>query len=207
MQSTLTQIREHKIIAIIRGVKPGDILNIVHALYEGGICVLEITLNSQGALKSIQDIESKWGDIITVGAGTVMDCDSAKAAIGVGAKFIISPIVDAETIRVTKRNGIVSIPGAFTPSEIVQAYAHGGDIIKVFPAPSLSYFKNLFGPFQHIPLMPTGGIDLENIGEFKKAGAVAFGIGSALVDAKQEITDEYLNNIKIRAEQFIKAIQ
>lgn len=205
--STLTQILEHKIIAIIRCVEPKDVLNIVHALYEGGVRVLEITLNSQGALKSIKDIESKWGELITVGAGTVMDCDSAKAAIAVGAKFIISPIVDAEIIKVTKQNGIVSIPGAFTPSEIVQAHRHGGDIIKVFPAPSPSYFRNLFGPFQHIPLMPTGGIDLDNILEFKKAGAVAFGIGSALIDAKQKVTDSYLNSIKVKAAEFINSIR
>lgn len=205
--STLTQILEHKIIAIIRCVEPKDVLNIVHALYEGGVRVLEITLNSQGALKSIKDIESKWGDLITVGAGTVMDCDSAKAAIAVGAKFIISPIVDDETIKVTKQNGIVSIPGAFTPSEIVRAHRHGGDIIKVFPAPSPAYFKNLFGPFQDMPLMPTGGIELGNIIEFKNAGAIAFGIGSALVDSKQKVTDVYLNNIKIKAAQFIEAIR
>jgi 2-dehydro-3-deoxyphosphogluconate aldolase/(4S)-4-hydroxy-2-oxoglutarate aldolase len=203
----LKQILHHKIIAIIRGADPGNALDIVHALYEGGIRILEITRNSPDALKVIQAVEKEMGNLVTIGAGTVLDGETAKAAISVGAKFIISPIVEEETIKATKQNGAVSIPGAYTPSEIVRAHLYGGDIIKIFPSPSLSYFKNLYGPFQDIMFMPTGGIDLDNIVEFKNAGAVAFGIGSSLVDTRHKITDEYLNNIKVKAQQFVVAIK
>jgi len=203
----LKQILHHKIIAIIRGADPGNALDIVHALYEGGIRILEITRNSPDALKVIQAVEKEMGNLVTIGAGTVLDGETAKAAISVGAKFIISPIVEEETIKATKQNGAVSIPGAYTPSEIVRAHLCGGDIIKIFPSPSLSYFKNLYGPFQDIMFMPTGGIDLDNIVEFKNAGAVAFGIGSSLVDTRHKITDEYLNNIKVKAQQFVVAIK
>jgi len=203
----LKQILHHKIIAIIRGADPGNALDIVHALYEGGIRILEITRNSPDALKVIQAVEKEMGNLVTIGAGTVLDGETAKAAISVGAKFIISPIVEEETIKATKQNGAVSIPGAYTPSEIVRAHLYGGDIIKIFPSPSLFYFKNLYGPFQDIMFMPTGGIDLDNIVEFKNAGAVAFGIGSSLVDTRHKITDEYLNNIKVKAQQFVVAIK
>jgi len=205
--TTFKQILHHKIVAIIRGADPANALDIVHALYEGGIRILEITLNSPDALKIIQAVEKEMRNLVTVGAGTVLDAETAKAAISVGAKFIISPIAEEETIKVTKQNGAVSIPGAYTPSEIVRAHLYGGDIIKIFPSPSLSYFKNLYGPFQDMMFMPTGGIDLDNIVEFKNAGAVAFGIGSALVDTRHKITDEYLNNIKVRANQFVMAIK
>lgn len=203
----LKQILHHKIIAIIRGADPGNALDIVHALYEGGIRILEITRNSPDALKVIQAVEKEMGNLVTIGAGTVLDGEIAKAAISVGAKFIISPIVEEETIKATKQNGAVSIPGAYTPSEIVRAHLYGGDIIKIFPSPSLSYFKNLYGPFQDMMFMPTGGIDLDNIVEFKNAGAVAFGIGSSFVDTRHKITDEYLNNIKVKAQQFVVAIK
>jgi len=201
------QILHHKIVAIIRGADPASALDIVHALYEGGIRILEITLNSPEALKVIQAVEMEMRNLVTIGAGTVLDAETAKAALSVGAKFIISPIVEEETIKVTKQKGAISIPGAYTPSEIVRAHLYGGDIIKIFPSPSLSYFKNLYGPFQDIMFMPTGGIDLDNIVEFKNAGAVAFGIGSSLVDTRHKLTDEYLNSLKVRAQQFVSAIK
>jgi 2-dehydro-3-deoxyphosphogluconate aldolase / (4S)-4-hydroxy-2-oxoglutarate aldolase len=206
--NTLTHILTHKIVAIIRGAKPEDVLRIVDALYEGGVRTVEVTLNSPNALEVIKNLVAKRGDEILVGAGTVLDAATAEDAIEAGAKFIISPIVDVETVKVTKRLNAVSIPGGYTATEIVLAYSNGADIIKVFPASiGAAYLKDLRGPLPHIPMMPTGGVQLENIVEFKKAGAVAYGIGSALVDSKQDVTDEYLKVLATKAKQFVDAVQ
>jgi 2-dehydro-3-deoxyphosphogluconate aldolase/(4S)-4-hydroxy-2-oxoglutarate aldolase len=168
---------------------------------------LEITLNSPDALGAIERVVDRLGDQILVGAGTVLDGEAAAAAISAGAKFIISPSLDRATIETTKKLGAISIPGAFTATEILQAHRWGADIVKVFPASvGPGYFSDLRGPLPHIPLMPTGGVNLDNIREFFKAGAVAFGIGSALVKATPAVTGEYLQQLKTRAEQYIQAI-
>lgn len=202
----LSQLLEHKVVAILRGADPKDVLPIALALYEGGIRCIEVTLNSADALKVIKETCSVVKDKMLVGAGTVLDATAAQQALDAGAQFIIAPSVDIETIKLTKQKGFVSIPGAFTATEIVTAYKAGADIIKVFPAPNPKYIKDLMGPLSHIPMMPTGGITMENILEFKKAGGVAFGIGSALVDTRQLITDTYLDEISVRAKRMITAV-
>jgi 2-dehydro-3-deoxyphosphogluconate aldolase/(4S)-4-hydroxy-2-oxoglutarate aldolase len=204
--NSLSQILENKIVAIIRGAKPEDVMKIAIALQQGGVKTLEITFNSQNALEVIKELANKIGDKIFIGAGTVLNAETAKTAIAAGAKFIVSPNANIETIEMTKRYKAVSIPGAYTATEIVNAYNYGGDIIKVFPASNAEYIKVLRGPLSYIPMMPTGGINLENISEFKKAGAVAFGIGTSLVDTKREITQEYLNQITENARKFVKAV-
>ena len=203
--STLNQILKSKIVAIIRGADPADVLRIADALQLGGVNILEVTLNSPNALQVINALTGKMKNML-IGAGTVLSAADAKASIEVGAKFIISPNVNVETIVATKKLGIVSIPGAYTATEVVTAHSSGGDIIKIFPATNAEYIKVLRGPLSHIPMMPTGGITPENISEFKKAGAVAFGIGTSLVDAKHKITREYLNRITENARKFMQAI-
>ncbi len=147
-------------------------------------------------------------DRLLIGAGTVLDAASAEMAISAGAKFIVSPSLNIETIRATKQRGAVSIPGAFTATEILSAYNSGADIIKVFPASvGANYFRDLHGPFPQIPMMPTGGVNLTNIREFQKAGAVAFGIGSALIDAFQKMTKDYLLQVTEKAKQFAEAVK
>lgn len=202
----LNQILENKIVAIIRGADPADVLKIAESLHRGGIRLLEITLNSSNALSVIKELNDKINDKMLIGAGTVLDKDAAKAAIKAGAKFIISPNINIETIRATKDHRTVSIPGAYTATEIVTAYNNGGDIIKIFPASNPNYIKELRGPLSHIPMMPTGGINLDNILEFQKAGALAFGIGGALVDTKQKLTDEYLKQVTNNARKLVEAI-
>ena len=205
--SALSQILETKIVAIIRGANPKDVLQIAKALQKGGIKALEITLNSPKALSIIEETADEFGQNMLIGAGTVLDAETARAAISAGAKFIISPIVDIETIKLTKRYGIVSIPGAYTPTEIVTAYASGGDIIKVFPASAgAAFIKDIRGPLAHIPLMPTGGVTLENIREYQQAGSIAFGIGSALVNIKNDINDDYLRQLTDKARKYIEAV-
>jgi 2-dehydro-3-deoxyphosphogluconate aldolase/(4S)-4-hydroxy-2-oxoglutarate aldolase len=204
--TTLQQILTHKIVAIIRGAEPGAVLEIAKALYEGGVRCLEITLNSVNALQVIESIAQKMEGQIAVGAGTVLSAAEAGDAIAAGAKFIISPIMNIDIIHKTKELGAVSIPGAFTPTEIFNAYAGGADIIKVFPGTSgPGFIKEVLAPLPHIPLMPTGGISLQNIHEFKKAGAVAFGIGKSLVDTKQKVNEGYLQEIIINAQKFMQA--
>jgi 2-dehydro-3-deoxyphosphogluconate aldolase/(4S)-4-hydroxy-2-oxoglutarate aldolase len=205
--TTLNSILKNKIVAIIRGAKPEDVAKIAEALYAGGIRLLEITLNSPKSLFVIEAVSGQMRDRMLIGAGTVLNADTARAAVAVGAKFIISPSTDLETIKMTKRYDVVSIPGAFTPSEILTAHTYGGDIIKVFPARlGADYIKDVRGPLSHIPLMPTGGVNLNNVAEFQKAGAVAFGIGSSLVNTQNEITDEYLLQLTASAEKYVNAI-
>ena len=204
---TLTHILDHQLISIIRGAALTDIVSIANALYDGGIRSIEITLNSPNALQAIQLLTTEMKGRMEVGAGTVLNVDEAQKAIDAGAQFVISPIVNAETIQAAKQRGIVSIPGAYTATEIYNAHIAGGDIIKVFPASAgPSYIKEILAPLPHIPLMPTGGVNLDNIQAFKQAGSVAFGLGKALVDTSQKITDEYLQQLIKKAHDFVRAV-
>jgi len=204
---TLAEILQHKIVAIIRGAEPMDVLKIAEALHEGGVRLLEVTFNSPNAMEVLQELSMKLGNKLLIGMGTVLDAATANKAIGLGAKFIISPSFNNEIVQETKRLGAVSIPGAFTATEIVNAFNAGGDIIKVFPASgNVNYIKEIRAPLNHIPLMPTGGITLENIEAFHKAGAVAFGIGTALVNTKEKVTEEYLKQLTERAHKFAMAV-
>jgi 2-dehydro-3-deoxyphosphogluconate aldolase/(4S)-4-hydroxy-2-oxoglutarate aldolase len=206
--TSLEQILEYKIVAILRGCVPERIPAIAAALAGGGVCLLEITLNSPGALEAIRGVTDTMGDKLLVGAGTVLTATEAEAAIDAGARFILSPSLDIDTIRATRQRGVVSIPGAFTATEILTAYRNGADIVKVFPASvGPSYFRDLRGPLPQIPLMPTGGVNLDNIREFRAAGAVAFGIGSALAPAGQEITPAALQQLTAKAAEYIKAVK
>ena len=209
MQDTLQQMMEHKLVAVIRGARGEDVLSIARALQVGGIHIMEITAETPQVDDLIRKVTHEFGDEMIVGAGTVLDPETARAAIAAGARFIFSPTVNAETIRMTKRYGVVSIPGALTPTEILTAYEHGADLIKVFPAGAMGpgYIKDVHGPLPHIPLMPTGGVDLTNIRSYFENGAVAAGLGSALVNTKQTINDEALTDMTKKAQQFVEAIK
>jgi 2-dehydro-3-deoxyphosphogluconate aldolase/(4S)-4-hydroxy-2-oxoglutarate aldolase len=205
--TTLQKILEYKIVAILRGIPSDHVPEIVSALQQGGIRLLEITLNSPEALQVIGHLSAAMGDRLCVGAGTVLDAKEARSAIDAGARFILSPSLDPETIRQTLQLGAVSIPGALTPTEILTAYRHGAHIVKVFPASvGVPYFRDLRGPLPFIPLLPTGGINLDNIRDFQKAGAVAFGIGSALVRGGQSLSDDWLQQLRDQAANFVNAI-
>ncbi|MBL7768150.1 MAG: bifunctional 4-hydroxy-2-oxoglutarate aldolase/2-dehydro-3-deoxy-phosphogluconate aldolase [Flavipsychrobacter sp.] len=201
-----SQISANKLIAIIRGVSPDQVLPIAEVLYEGGIRLVEVTMNSAEPLKVIEELAVKLGDRITIGAGTVLDIPAASDAIQAGARFILSPVWDEELIVETKKMGALSIPGAFTATEIYRAWKAGADLVKVFPALSPAYVKDIRGPLPQIPLIPTGGINLDNITEYAKAGAIGFGIGSSLVAANIAITDQYLAALKENASKFVQAV-
>ncbi|WP_203333687.1 bifunctional 4-hydroxy-2-oxoglutarate aldolase/2-dehydro-3-deoxy-phosphogluconate aldolase [Planococcus beigongshangi] len=204
----LIQLKESGLIAVIRRPKQPQIEYISEALVEGGTGALEITLDTPGALEMIRDLKKKYKNRILVGAGTVLDAVSAKSAIDAGSDFIFCPSFDVETIQITNRHGKISIPGVMTPTEIVQAYSAGADLLKIFPGAALgeSYIKDLQGPLGHIPMMPTGGVNLDNVESFIKGGAVAVGVGGSLVDSNA-IAEERYDVLTEISKEFIKRIQ
>lgn len=197
-------IKEHPIVAVIREATPEKILPIVNALYEGGVKVLEITTETPKVMAMIEKVADELGDKVLVGAGTVLDPETARAAILAGSKFIVSPSLNPETIKMTKRYGVVSVPGALTPTEIVTALEHGADMVKVFPVNAFGpgYIKNIHGPFPHIPLMVTGGINTANVNDYIKSGALAVGVGSNLVNPKYLNSEEDYQIITSKALQY-----
>ncbi|MFC0473292.1 bifunctional 4-hydroxy-2-oxoglutarate aldolase/2-dehydro-3-deoxy-phosphogluconate aldolase [Halalkalibacter kiskunsagensis] len=204
----LEQITESGIVAVIRGSKLENIVEIGKALREGGVKALEITVETPKAMSIIEKAATELeNEDVIIGAGTVLDPETARAAILSGARFVFSPTVNVETIRMSKRYGVLSIPGAFTPTEILTAYENGADLIKVFPANAVgsSYIKNVKGPLPHIPLMVTGGIDLDNAADYIKAGAVGLGVGSTLVPSK--IDDDALLSITEKSKRFVEAVK
>lgn len=188
-------IKEYPIVAVIRDASTQNIVPIANALFEGGVKVLEITAETPKVMKMIEKVADALGDKILIGAGTVLDSETARAAIMAGSQFIVSPSLNVETIKMTKRYGVLSVPGALTPTEILTAYEHGADMIKVFPVNAFGpgYIKNIHGPFPHIPLMVTGGINTANVYDYINNGALAVGVGSNLVNPKNlKIEADYL---------------
>ena len=174
------------VVPILRLKEPGPAIDLVDALCAGGINTFEIALGTPNALELIREVRTTFTDRVVVGVGTVLDAETARLAVTAGAQFIVAPSLNLDLIRFAKRYSIVVVPGALTPTEILTAWEAGADIIKVFPATSLGpkYFKDVAGPFPHIRLMPTGGVSIDNVGDWVKAGAVAVGIGSDLLDRK-----------------------
>lgn len=205
----LQKILNEKLVGIIRGFETEDALSIAKSLSEGGIKILEVTLNSDKPFHTIEKITDELGDEVLIGAGTVLDPESARSALAAGAQFILSPSLNKETIKLTKRYGAVSIPGAFTPTEILTAYEEGGDIVKVFPASTLgpSFVKDLSGPLDQIKLLPTGGVDLNNVKDYIEAGVAGVGLGSSLISKTDNVSDAYLYEITENAKQFVEKVR
>jgi len=197
-----------KIIAVIRMSDAGRVFEVTEALGKGGVNVLEITMTVPGALDIIHTLAEKKPEGFLVGAGTVLDAETAAAAIWSGADFIVSPITEPGMIAACRAHDTFVAPGAFTPTEIVSAWDKGADIVKVFPATSLGpqYFRDLKGPFPQIRLMPTGGVTVENAREFIKAGASAVGIGTALVDKKAVEAGDW-NALTEKARQLVESLR
>ena len=213
MKNEITaKIKEEKIIAIIRHLGAKDAEALCEALYKGGIRLAEITFDPAGTIpaeetaKTISVLRDKFAGKMLIGAGTVLDMDYARIAIGAGAEFIISPNTDPDVIRYTKECGRVSIPGAMTPTEVVSAYRAGADFVKVFPSETLGlkFIKALRAPLPHIPLIPTGGINTGNIADFLSAGAAAVGIGSNL-SRNDLVKAGRLDEITALAEEYLRA--
>jgi 2-dehydro-3-deoxyphosphogluconate aldolase / (4S)-4-hydroxy-2-oxoglutarate aldolase len=185
-QSTTTKIERAGIVAVIRIKDPAKLQAVVDAISEGGITALEVTMTVPGAIELIANLAPKMPSGFLLGAGTVVDAGTALKVIDSGAQFIVSPVFRRDVIEACHSRGVPVTPGCFTPTEILDAWDAGADIVKVFPATALGpgYIKDVRAPLPHVKLMPTGGVTLDNAGEWIKAGAVAVGVGSALTDAK-----------------------
>lgn len=201
-------VKQHKIISIVRGYDTEDTLKIVAALKQAGIKLVEVTLNSPNVFNTLQKLSKQYKGDIYIGAGTVLTVESCQKAIDAGAQFIISPDVNTDVIQCTKENHVLSIPGAFTPSEITLALNQGADIIKVFPVSSMgpSYIKDILAPLNNTQLLPTGGVDATNINEYINVGAIGVGVSSSIVKTNLAIDNETLTTIKRNAQKLIKAM-
>ena len=187
-QSVLERIYEEKIIAIVRGIPSTQIVDLARALAEGGVSCIEVTFDQtapEETLTSLRAIKSQLGDMICLGAGTVMTVEQVEQAAQAGAEYMISPNVDEAVIRATKALGKISIPGAMTPTETAFAYQCGADIVKLVPAGLLgpAYLKAVKAPLKHRPVSAVGNITIENCADFIHAGAVGVGVGGNLVSA------------------------
>jgi 2-dehydro-3-deoxyphosphogluconate aldolase/(4S)-4-hydroxy-2-oxoglutarate aldolase len=171
-------------VAVIRMADSEKLLKVAEAVHAGGVSGIEITMTTPNALSVIERLAKKMGDIIQVGVGSVLDAETARMAILSGADYVVSPVYKKEIIRMAHRYDKAAMPGAFTPTEILSAYEAGADIVKVFPADVLgmAFFKAIKAPIPQLKLMPTGGVSLDNAGDWIKAGACAVGVGSALLD-------------------------
>jgi len=196
--ANLQRVLDRRIVAIIRAPTGDQLVDVAKAIYDGGIDVIEVTFTVPGAVDVLKQVNDELGDSILLGAGSVLDTETARAAMLAGAKFIVSPVVQPDVVRMCNRYGAVCMPGAFTPTEVITAWEAGADVVKVFPASvgGPSYLKALHGPLPQVKLMPTGGVDLETLPKFMTAGACAVGLGSSLVEKSalesgtlQRITD------------------
>jgi 2-dehydro-3-deoxyphosphogluconate aldolase / (4S)-4-hydroxy-2-oxoglutarate aldolase len=200
-------IEKGRVIAIMRGDFGGGEEEIVAAIVEAGITAVEVTLNSPNAIGAIERLAERFGINTAVGAGTVLNSENVKRVAGVGAQFIVSPNRDLKVIETTKRLGLVSLPGCFTPSEIVEAIDAGADAVKLFPAVSLgvNFVKSLRGPFPDVRVVPTGGITPDAAREYLAAGAWAVGAGSELI-GKDAMLPGGLEKLRARAAEFTAVI-
>lgn len=194
-QDITEQIVDSGVIAIIRTEETDKIHSVVDAILTGGVSCIEITMTTPGALELIEEVagaRGKEADLL-LGAGSVLDAETARRVATVGAQYIVSPIFKEEIVEAAHQQGIPAIPGAFTPSEIQRAYEAGADLIKVFPASTIgpSYLSSVRAPLPHLQLVPTGGVTAENAGGWIEAGASAVGVGSALIDEKAVATDHF----------------
>jgi 2-dehydro-3-deoxyphosphogluconate aldolase / (4S)-4-hydroxy-2-oxoglutarate aldolase len=182
----LSRIIDAGVVAVIRMKDTNRLLNVIEALRVGGVKSMEITMTVPGAIDIIRELSKAVPEDVLVGAGTVVEVETAAKVIDAGATFVVGPVLNLEIVSLCATRGVAVMPGCYTPSEILAGWKAGADIIKVFPATSLGpkYFKDLSGPFPEIRLMPTGGVTIDNVGEWIAAGAVAVGIGSDLLDKK-----------------------
>lgn len=183
MRQTIENIKGSPIIAVIRNVEEKETLNIIEALLKGGVTNIEITYGLTSPTKLITNAIKEFKTDAVIGAGTVLTTEQVNESIAAGAKFIFSPVFDKETVEETVKQGVISIPGCISPTEIYEAYKIGASMVKVFPANILGphFIKDIKVPMPFLDIIPTGGINKENIGEYLKAGALAVGMGSSLI--------------------------
>jgi 2-dehydro-3-deoxyphosphogluconate aldolase/(4S)-4-hydroxy-2-oxoglutarate aldolase len=201
--SVVDRIREVGIVPVVRAASGAEALEVVDAICAGGIPVVEITMTVPGAIDVIKDLTSRLGASVVIGAGTVLDSDTARQCIDAGAQFIVSPALDVSTIETCDTLDVPVFPGAMTPTEILTAWKAGATAVKIFPANAVggaTFIKSLKAPLPEIEVIPTGGVSLQNIGEFIKAGALAVGVGADLVKGDRA-------SITVKAREYVAAVK
>jgi len=196
------------IVAIIRAPDGGLLVDVAEALVAGGVEVLEVTFTVPQAHRVLEQMAAKLGDRVLLGAGTVLDTETARIALLAGAQFIVAPVVNTGVIELCRRYDKLVMPGAFTPTEVLTAWQAGADIVKVFPSDITgpAYLKALHGPLPQIRLMPTGGVNLDTAAAFLKAGACALGLGNSLVEPQAVASGDF-ERIRSLAAQFVKLVR
>ena len=203
------QIEDIGLVPVVRASSADEAMQVIEAIKAGGVNVLEITMTVPGAIRVIEKVADKYCSAVLVGAGTVLDPETARACLLAGAQFIVSPALNLNTIALCHRYSAPVMPGVLTPTEVITAWSAGADFVKVFPCGSVggaSYVKNLKGPFPQIKIIPTGGVSLKTAADFIKAGASALGIGTDLVNVKA-IREGNAHIVTERSKQFLQIVQ
>jgi 2-dehydro-3-deoxyphosphogluconate aldolase / (4S)-4-hydroxy-2-oxoglutarate aldolase len=196
------------VVAVLRLTGAAQLRAVAEALAEGGVRAIEVTMTVPGAVPLIEELGASLPRDILVGAGTVLDPETARQVILAGARFVVSPVFNREVVSLCHRYDVAAMPGCFTPTEILAAWEAGADMVKVFPATALGpgFFRDVHGPLPQVRLMPTGGVTRENAGDWIRAGAVAIGVGTALV-TKKAVAAGRFDEITASARQFVEAVQ
>jgi 2-dehydro-3-deoxyphosphogluconate aldolase/(4S)-4-hydroxy-2-oxoglutarate aldolase len=205
----MSRIAQLGLVPVVRAQTADEAITAINAIREGGVDVLEITMTVPGAIGLMQAVAERYGQDLLLGAGTVLDPETARACILAGAQFIVSPSLNLETIALCRRYAVPILPGALTPTEVVTAWQAGADAVKVFPCGAVggaSYIKALKAPLPQIPLVPTGGVSLKTAADFIKAGSMALGVGADLVDL-QAIREGKPSVITERAREYVRIVK
>jgi len=204
----LRRVLDCGIVAVVRSPDSRQLVEVARALADGGVTVVEITMSVPGALDVVRQVRDALGDRVLLGAGTVLDPETARAALLAGAEYLVAPTVNLDVIRLCQRYDKIVMPGAFTPTEILSAWEAGADIVKVFPADVLgpAFLKAVRGPLPQIRLMPTGGVDLTTAADFLKAGACCLGVGGQLVEPRA-VAERNFDRIRDLARQYVAIVQ
>lgn len=208
ISEVLKEIEIRKLVSIIRVDNPADMNPVVDALLEGGIRIIEVTMTIPGLLDHVPDLTKRVGDDMVFGIGSVLNSEMANQCADAGASFIVSPITKKEIIDTAHKKGCAVSTGAYTPTEIQTAWELGSDVVKVFPADTLgpSYIKAVRAPMPHLKLIPTGGVTVENAGDWLRAGSFALGLGSSLVDM-HAVRKRQFHVIRDNAEALVAAVR
>lgn len=206
--ATVAAIEGTGVVAVVRLTDAGAFRDVAAALVEGGVRAIEVTMTVPRAVSLIESLAASAPADVIVGAGTVLDAETARQVILAGAQFVVGPVLRTSVIDLCHRYDVAVMPGCFTPTEILTAWEAGADVVKVFPATALGpgYFKDVRGPLPQVRLMPTGGVTRENAGDWIKAGAVAIGVGTALVDAKA-VAEGRFGVVSGNARHFVEAVR
>jgi 2-dehydro-3-deoxyphosphogluconate aldolase / (4S)-4-hydroxy-2-oxoglutarate aldolase len=208
-QDALRRIGEVGLVPVVRAQSADEAMKVVDAICAGGVPILEITMTVPGAIGVMEQVSRRFGSDVVLGAGTVLDPETARACILAGARFVVSPALNLDTIAMCRRYSVAVVPGALTPTEVVTAWTAGADVVKVFPCGALggaSYIKSLKAPLPHVDLIPTGGVSVKTAADFIRAGSLALGVGADLVDTKA-VAEGNAKLVTEKAREYVRIVQ